>query len=109
MKKILVLALLISGCATTQDPVIVAGKSLLATQQTILATHEAFRAPCKAGVVPASVCKDVDRIVMEAAPAYDAAVSALITTGDPSKKAAFEYLAVSLATLAIAYSVEVAR
>lgn len=108
MKKILVLALLISGCVA-QDPVIVAGRSLLATQKTIVNVHEAFRAPCKQGMVPPDVCREVDRLTMEAAPAYDAAVSALLLTGDTSKQAAFELMAASLLTLAVRYSVEVAR
>lgn len=119
MKKLVfismaLVAFTITGCAGTTAQV--TAKTLLATQQEIVAVHEAFRTPCKNGTVPASTCTRVDAITNEAKPAYDAAVDAAILslqTGNAAdateKQAALNQLAVDLLTLATKYSVEVAK
>lgn len=79
-----VLALpLLSGCSamfgpTADDPTLNAGKSLIATHDTIENLHESFRAPCEKEIVPASACDEVHRLALEAGPTYDAASAAEI-------------------------------
>lgn len=120
MKKVLIALLLsvtLAGCATTgttpADPSITAGNSLLATQQTIVNTHEAFRLPCSQGIVAPVDCKKVDQITSDAAPAYDAAVDALIlgiqsgnTADYVIKKQVFDKLLGDMVALALKYSIK---
>lgn len=79
---LLALALTLSACAS-QDPAVTSGKTLLAAQKTIVNVHEAFRSPCKEGLVPAATCREVDRLVLEAMPIYDAAAQSLLMGIEP--------------------------
>lgn len=122
MKKLLIaLTLLfsvaIAGCATMggvpADPAITTGNTLLATQQTIVNTHEAFRLPCSQGVVAPVDCKKVDQLTADAGPAYDAAVDALILgiqSGNTAdylvKKQAFDKMLGDVVALALKYSIK---
>ena len=119
MKKLIIGMLLLSltACATTgtkTDPNITIGNSLLATKQTILNIHEAFRTPCKSGLVAATDCKNVDAMTLQAEPMYDALVDALvlnIQTGTVSadsqaKQKALETLAGDMVALTIKYSIK---
>jgi hypothetical protein len=105
------------GCATTptvpQDASLTAGNALLATQGTIINTHEAFRTPCKDGSVPVAICHQVDAITIQAGPAYDAAATAaqlaLQSGGDPAdataKKASLDSLLTQIINLAKQYEI----
>jgi hypothetical protein len=116
MKKLLTIGLLlfVAGCATTQDPNIAAGNSLLATQQTIINIHESFRTPCKTGVVPKDVCQQVDKLTFDSMPIYDAAVDASIvemqsgvaSVDAKAKKEALEKLAGDMVALSVKYGVK---
>jgi hypothetical protein len=88
-----------------------AGKALLATQATIVNTHEAFRVPCKSGSIPPAICHQVDAITNQTKPAYDAAATAaqlaLQSGGDPAdaiaKKATLNSLLAQIMSLATQY------
>ena len=109
------LALSLAGCATTptvpQDAALTAGDALLATQATIINTHEAFRVPCKAGSIPPAICHQVDAITTQSGPAYDAAATAtqlaLQSGGDPAdataKQANLNSLLAQIMNLAATY------
>lgn len=118
MRKTFLLALTaltlsaIVGCANNQQ---VIGKTLLATQQEIVSTHELFRSPCKTGVVKKETCIKVDEITDKAKPIFDAAVDATvlgIDTGDnttaQAKAAELATLLADLTTLATQYGLKTA-
>lgn len=112
MKKLILLTMFLAGCATSQtttqtDPVITAGKTLLATQQTIVGLRDAIGVPCQKGIIPQIDCITMDGYYKQSKPLYDAAVTAW-NTGSPdatAKKAALEQLAGQIAAIAIKYGV----
>ena len=118
MKQLMVLLVALTafscaGCATQTTTPATMGKSLLATQQTMLNTHEAFRIPCKKGLVATADCKEIDSLLDQSKTAYDAAVDATIlaiktgkdTSDYTAKKAAFEALVTDMMGLAVKYSI----
>lgn len=81
MKKLLLIPLLLlSACTTvggkTDTPQMVAGKSLLAIQQTIVATRQAIVTPCQRGTISVADCRQMDDWYNQSKPVYDAAVDA---------------------------------
>lgn len=108
-----------SGCATTSttttptDPAVTSGNVLIGTQQTIVNVHEAFRAPCLSGAIPAADCQQVDQLTAQAAQAYDAAAAANIvalqtgSTADyTAKKQALDTLIGNMTALALKYAID---
>jgi hypothetical protein len=102
-----------TGTATTPDPAVTSGNVLIGVQQTIVNIHEAFRAPCLSGVIPAADCQKVDQLTAQAEPAYDAAAAANIvalqtgSTADyTAKKAALDTLIGDMTALAVKYAIE---
>ena len=70
------------GCATTSgktdSPQIVAGKSLLAIQQSIVTTRDAIGVPCQKGAIPQADCQKMNDWYLQSKPAYDAAETAAV-------------------------------
>jgi hypothetical protein len=119
MRKLILLIplLALSACATasgkTDTPAMTAGKSLVATQQMIVAARTAIVEPCRQGVIPQDACEQMDALYNQAKPLYDAAVDAEIavlrgeqatTQGNP--QGAFLEAAEGLLTLAAKYGVK---
>ena len=112
---LLLVVAMLAGCGMfghTSDPSMVAGKSLIATHDTIVNIHEGFRAPCKSGQVPAATCAKVDQLTQEAGPIFDAAVSADLlalqngTPLDPVYQNQLNQLFAELTQLALKYSIK---
>jgi hypothetical protein len=83
--SLLLLLSLLSGCASAP----VAGKSLLAIKQEILAVRTAVGVPCQNGTIPQDACKQIDALYKQAGPIYDSAVDAEILalrSSDPNSK-----------------------
>jgi hypothetical protein len=101
------LMLMLAGCATTgtaptpQDsPQILAGKSLLAVQKTIVTAAQAVDGLCKSGVMTVDRCVQARAAYELAKPAYDSAMDAYLLMqqgGDPAAFAATLQRAQSLA------------
>lgn len=70
--------LLVGGCASTDTPQMMAGKSLLAIQQTIVSTRQAIVVPCQKGAIPGAECRKMDDLYQQSKPIYDAAADAEI-------------------------------
>lgn len=80
MKKLLLLLpiLLLSACITgPQSPQILAGKSLLAMQQTIITVAETGSKLCNQGILQKADCLTIASYYAQAAPAYDLAADSL--------------------------------
>lgn len=108
---------LLSGCATTGpavpgavDTVVLSGKSLVATQRTIVALAVQADALCDQGVIKPEDCGKIAAAYALAKPAYDAAADALLlamhsdTAGSATtyadRQAAFNRLAQDVIRLA---------
>lgn len=90
-------SLLFAGCATTSptappstkdSPQVIAGKSLLAVQSTIMVASSSVNTLCKNGTLTVDTCTKAKAAYGQAKPAYDAAMDAylLMTSmgGDPA-------------------------
>lgn len=117
MKRIILLTLglaMLAGCA--QDPAIVAGKGLLATQQTIVNIRRQAGVPCQKGVIPQPTCQQIGSIYEQSKPAYDAAVDAealYLSNATPANQAEAEArkqdflrLATEITALATKYGIK---
>lgn len=72
----LILALTLSGCATTQTPVINSAHALLAVRDEYKATGEAMFRGCSTGKIPSNVCLSWAKFTDRFVPAYELAVTA---------------------------------
>ena len=116
---LLLVCLALNACATvsgkTDTPQVTAGKSLLAIQQSIVATRDAIGVPCQQGVISQSDCQQMDDLYRQSKPMVDAAIDAeiLALNGAPTDAAAYQQrlsdivaLEVKLITLAGKYAVQ---
>lgn len=97
-------ACLISACATPgsapADPVIIGGKSLVATQRTIVALAVQADALCDQGALKSADCAKISAAYALAKPAYDAAADALLLAMHSDNPAAAEAYAAKEAAFA---------
>lgn len=95
MKKLILLFLgmfTLCACATT-SPEILAGKSLLAMQETIVVTATAGSKLCNQGVLKKADCLKIASYYAQAQPAYDLAADSLtvaLTKNDPAAWARYQ-------------------
>lgn len=79
MKKLLILTLLLSlsACAG-MTPQQTTTNTLLTVHDTIINIESGIKEPCASGVIPADTCKAISDYILQAKPAYNAAVDAEI-------------------------------
>lgn len=78
MKRIIVMAMalaLLAGCAG-MTPQQTATNTLLGVHDTIVNVETGIKEPCAKGAIPADACTTIEGYILEAKPAYNAAVDA---------------------------------